>query len=420
MPHIVIIPYNIASKLNPAFELARRLQKNGHRISIIGESALKPIAEFQRMPFIVSDEMEAFPKMLTDLNPDIVLIDDESHEAIISAVPTGIPIVLISTFFSLFKCSGLPPLHKGVIPGIGFEGSIIGIEYLWLRYRLGKWRKRFRQRKKKKGSDQISVLRRHAKRAGFDFRTEVDLNQWMTPFVYRNLPLLSFVTHEFDFPHTPLPHHYHVGPMINVDRIEVVKTDENKINSLLSEHRNNATQNKLIYCSFGAYFKGDDKGFLIKLIGALAENTSWKVILGLGGRLESSSLGRPPSNIFVFNWVPQLRVLKFADCAIIHGGISSINECIALGVPMLVFPFNINDQHGNAARVAYHHVGIVGERNNDDSMEIRRNVETLLNDTKYASNVLQMCSYFNRDRKKNKAVKTIEFMMDRSKKKSSQ
>ena len=418
MPHIVIIPYDIASKLNPTFELARRLQKSGHRISIIGGSKLKQIAEFQGMPFIDSGDMEGFQKMLTDLNPDIALIDDENHYYIISAVPTGIPVALISTRFSQFKHSGLPPLSSRVTPGIGFKGSRIGIECLWLRYRLGKWRKRLRQRIKEKGSDWTSKLRLLAKRKGFDFRTEVDLNQWMTPFVYRKLPLLAFVTQEFDFPHTPLPHHHRVGPMINLDRIEVIKTDEdrtaNQINSLLSGHRNNATQSKLIYCGFGAYHSGDT-GFLIKLIGALGENTSWKVILGLGDRVEPSSLGRLPSNIFAFNWVPQLRALKFADCAVIHGGISSINECIALGVPMLVFPFNAMDQNGNAARVAYHHVGIVGDRNNDNSVEIRKNVETLLNDTTYASNILQMRSYFDRDRRENKAVKTIESMIYRSK-----
>lgn len=387
MSHLFIIPYNIASKLNPTFELARRLKENGHRISIIGEQALSQIAEIQRIPFIVIDEMQGFQEILNDLNPDIVLIDVEKYRYIISAVPTGIPVVLISTFVSLFKCNGLPPPHLGVIPGVGFEGSRMGIEHLWLRYRLGKWRVRLRKRIKEKGQDQISNLRRLAKRMGFDFRTEVDLNQWLTPFVCRNLPLLSFVTREFDFPHTPPPHHHYVGPMINKNRIEVIKTDEdrtvNQIKSLLSGHRNNTTQSKLIYCGFGSFFKGDDTGFLIKLIDALGENTSWKVILGLGDRVKPSSLGRLPSNFFAFNWVPQLRVLKVADCAVIHGGISSINECIALGVPMLVFPFKINDQRGNAARVTYHQVGIVGDRDNDDAIGIRRKVEKLLNDTTY-------------------------------------
>ena len=415
MPHIVIKPYSIASKLNPTFELARRLQQSGHRISIIGESALKPLAEFQGLPFIDSGEVEGFQKILIDLKPDLILIDVEAHRYIMSAVPTGIPVVLISTLVSLFKSKGLPPPHLGVIPGVGFKGSRIGIEYLWLRFRLYKWLDRWRKRIKDKGSDWISNLRRHAKRSGFDFRTEVDFNQWLIPLVYRNLPLLSFVTREFDFPHTPPPHHHHVGPLININRIEVIQTDENrtetKLKSLLSGHRNNPTQSKLIYCGFGAFFKGDDTSFLMKLIDALGQNTTWKVILGLGDRVAPSSLGPLPSNIFAFDWVPQLRVLKFADCAVIHGGISSINECIAMGVPMLVFPFNATDQHGAAARVAYHRVGIVGDRRNDDAVRIRRNVETLLNDTTYASSVIQMRNYFDRDRHQNKAVKTIESML---------
>ncbi len=367
-----------------------------------------------------TNDMQGFPEMLADLNPDLVLIDVEQHLYIISVVPTGIPVALISTLVSLFKCPGLPPPHLGIIPGIGFKGSKIGIEYLWLRFRLGKWRNRLRERINKKGLDRLSILRHHAKRTGFDFRTEVDLNQWMIPLVYRSLPLLAIMTREFDFPHIPPPHYHHVGALINVSRREVVKTDEDRtgaqLNSLLSEHRNNPTQSKLIYCSFGAFFKGEDTDFWIKLIGALGEHTFWKVIFGLGGRVKASSLGRLPANIYAFKWVPQLHVLKFADCAIIHGGITSINECIASGVPMLVFPFNSTDQHGAAARVAYHRVGIVGDRRHDDSMKIRNKVERILNDSKYLQNVLQMRSYFDRDLYEDKAVKTVESLLYQSKK----
>ena len=325
--------------------------------------------------------------------------------------------VLLSPYLSV---KVFPPPHLGVIPRVGLRGSRIGIEYLWLRFRLRKWRRRFRERIKNKGQDQISNLRRHANSTGFDFRSEVDLNQWMVPFVYRNLPVLAFMTREFDLPHIPPPHYHHVGALININRREVIKTNEdqtmNQLKTLLSEHRNNTTQSKLIYCSFGAYFQGDDTEFLIKLIGALGKSTSWKVIIGLGGRLEPSSLGRLPANIFAFNWVPQLQVLKFADCAVIHGGITTINECIALGVPMLVFPFNVTDQRGAAARVVYHHLGITGDRSHDDAMEIRRKVKTLLDDTTFATRVIRMRSYFDRDRDNNIAVKTIESIIYRSKK----
>ena len=43
-----------------------------------------------------------------------------------------------------------------------------------------------------------------------------------------------------------------------------------------------------------------------------------------------------------------------------HGGLGTIKECIYFGVPMIVFPM-MRDQPGNAARVAYHGLGIVGQ-----------------------------------------------------------
>ena len=45
---------------------------------------------------------------------------------------------------------------------------------------------------------------------------------------------------------------------------------------------------------------------------------------------------------------------------ITHGGLGTIKECILLGVPMVVFPL-MRDQPFNAARVAYHGIGLRGD-----------------------------------------------------------
>ena len=448
MSHIVIIPFDTVGKLNTVLELSQRLQKARHRVSIVGASGFRKAAEAKGFPFFTAGDsvprpkqhikktnllrffqvpekkidaaiddlgMQGFTELLAELAPDLILIDVEQHKYIISAVPTGIPVALLSTFVSLFKHPALPPPHLGVVPGIGLKGTRLGIELLWLRFRLWKLLRRLLSRVMNSGLDLLSVLRYQARRTGFDFRTEVDLNQWLIPIVYPNLPVLVFIAREFDFPHKPMPHYHHVGALINLNRQEVVRTDDSDsdehLNELIAQHQNAPKPRKLIYCGFGAFFKGNDTRFWLQLARSLDDNTGWDVIFGLGGRLDPSTLGELASNIHAFKWVPQVRVLGFADCAIIHGGISSINECIVSGVPMVVFPFDVTDQQGNAARVAYHKVGIIGNRHHDDSNAIRNHVKTILDDTSYLFRVQQMREHFDRHLRDNTAVNTVEALL---------
>lgn len=48
--------------------------------------------------------------------------------------------------------------------------------------------------------------------------------------------------------------------------------------------------------------------------------------------------------------------ILFAPCLISHGGLNSTLEALSFGIPLIVLPF-FGDQHGVAARVAYHGVG---------------------------------------------------------------
>ena len=303
-----------------------------------------------------------------------------------------------------------------VKPGVGLKGTKLGIEFLWLRFRLKKWRNRFTNYIMHGGMSLNKVFRHLARQTGFDFRNEVDFNQWMIPFVYPNLPLLAFMTPEFDFPHTPPANYQQVGALINTDRREVVSlevtSDEERLTAILTDRKNTPKRSKLIYCSFGAYFEGNDTHFWIRLVKAFVDYPDWCIIFGLGGRLNPSALGNLPPNIHAFRWVPQLRVLKHADCAIIHGGISSINECIVMGVPMIVYPFDVTDQHGAAARVNYHKLGIVGNRHQDDSNTIRGHVERIIYNTQYLSRVKKMRDYFERNLRENTAVNAVKAIID--------
>ena len=56
-------------------------------------------------------------------------------------------------------------------------------------------------------------------------------------------------------------------------------------------------------------------------------------------------------------FAPQLKLLRLARLAIVHGGFNTVKECVYFGVPMVVVPWT-NDQPGNAARVVFHGLGV--------------------------------------------------------------
>lgn len=138
------------------------------------------------------------------------------------------------------------------------------------------------------------------------------------------------------------------------------------------------------------------------------------VVVGLGNRVQPSELGELPPNVHAFLWAPQFRVLAHADCAVLHAGITSINECIYHGVPMLVYPFKkTTDQLGNAARVAYHGLGIAADRDTDDAITLRQRIETLLDDRTYQAQVDEMRRHFLRYQDGGTAVSVVENLLRR-------
>lgn len=115
----------------------------------------------------------------------------------------------------------------------------------------------------------------------------------------------------------------------------------------------------LIYCCLGTMSRRymNANCFIEAVIDLFKKNPQWNLILSLGTRGEKIDVAEPARNIRIVDFVQQLSILKYADIMLTHGGHSTIKECIFSGVPMLVFPCSY-DQHGNAARVQYHQIGI--------------------------------------------------------------
>jgi MGT family glycosyltransferase len=98
------------------------------------------------------------------------------------------------------------------------------------------------------------------------------------------------------------------------------------------------------------------------------------VVLSIGKKLSVEDLGTIPSNFSVYNFVPQLEVLRQSDLFITHGGMNSVHESLWFGVPMIVVP-QAADQNFVANRVESTGVGVVLQNSALTSERLRSAVE---------------------------------------------
>jgi zeaxanthin glucosyltransferase len=451
--HLVLITSSIASIYNANIELARRLALAGHRVTYACPDNIRDLVEAQglefvqlpgpagghpvaardgggpvkilrwlaRLPTVSQRQQQAiaalgvsgFAQLARTLAPDLLLIDVELHQYTIAARAAGLPVALLSTWIALCKRPGLPPLHRYIVPGQGWSGRPPGIEWAWLRYRAWKRWHALLQAVRSVGVSPYSVLKRFAAQVGFPFDAEVAPDQWLLPFPYRSLPVLSLNAFELDLPHVPAPGYFYVGPMVAAQRREPAgATVPPDLEALLADRATAPRARPLIYCAFGAFFQGDDSAFVKRVVQAVAERPDWDVVIGLGGRGEPARLGPLPGHVRAYGWVPQLRVLEQADCAVIHAGISTINECVHFGVPMLAYPFKrTTDQMGNAARITYHDLGIVGDRDADSAQQIRQRIERVLRARSFTAAVGRMRDHARRYEREARAEALVERLL---------
>ncbi len=94
--------------------------------------------------------------------------------------------------------------------------------------------------------------------------------------------------------------------------------------------------------------------------------------------------------------------------AIVHGGIATINECIMLGVPMIVYSGKKVDQNGNAARVEFHGLGLRGDRDQGTPALLVQRIDRVLADPQFSVNIDRMRKIYLAYHNSNKVVSLIE------------
>jgi len=185
---------------------------------------------------------------------------------------------------------------------------------------------------------------------------------------------------------------FFIGPSIEerpIDNSFTFKKDENK---------------KLIYICLGTVFNNNLE-FFKNCIEAFRNSKEFQIILSIGKNLNVKDLGDLPENIFAFNYVPQLQVLKQTDIFITHGGINSINEAILLkNLPLIVIPQEA-DQFDNAKQIEKYGAGIALGNKTINQEILKESVLKILKDIdKYKNGVETISKSFKESREERKKV----------------
>lgn len=388
--------------LNPSFKLAKLLSARGHRVSFLAvpdaqaaieaqgistsplwsdlfphgfvehEQALSTLARrrsiTQRYRSLLL-RLATRPSELLPSTPDLMLVDVTQPHFAFWARKQGVPFLYLNTSLPQTQDRGVPPLRSGrrYAPGLL---PTLQAELDWQRFLL-----------KRRVSAELANLggmcppyelsRKLAVRFGV---LAADLD-WRTAYMpqLRGVPELGLCPPALDFPR-PRQELRVAVPSIDLTRKER-DFDWSQI----------PPDKPLLYCALGGqrYRPEDVPGFFARLVRAVESRPDWHLLLCVGKHVSLDSLlralGKLPSNITVVESAPQLAVLRRAKAMITHAGLGSVKECILHEVPMLAVPLDV-DQPANAARIAYHGLGLVADVRESSQRDLGLQLESLLTD----------------------------------------
>lgn len=386
--------------LNPSFKLMRALKARGHDVRYLAESALAPYIEAQGLsvlPFFpdlprepaaqngklavlrerraITARFRAIAERLANqgshafgLRPSLALVDVTQTHLALWARSSGIPLLLLNTSLPQTKAPGVAPLRSGLPFGTG----------LWSRARTElAWRSFLTKRRV--GAELAGALqmcppyelsRRLSARFGVSER-ELDCETVYMPQL-KHVPELVLCPPMLDFPRpAEAERHY-------VESLDLKRTEPEFPWERLP------AQKPLVYCALGGqlYRARETPTFLRRVVRAFAARPDLSLVLATGQHTTAEKLGPCPSNVIVVQRAPQLGLLARARLMITHGGLGSVKECIAHGVPMLVFPLDV-DQPGNAARVVHHGLGLAADIGKTSARTLLRMVDRVLTEPSF-------------------------------------
>jgi zeaxanthin glucosyltransferase len=342
MAHLALVAPPLRGHLDPMAALGHELVRRGHRVTLLtdGEPATGlPMIDLQaggldparsRPPGVLAAVRgmahrcealcEVLPGELQSLGANAVVCDQTEPGGALAAKRCGLPYASLAAALPLNREPGLPPPYVNWTfrdgPGRRwlYQGGHRVVD--WLMRPLN------------------DVIRRRA--ADWNIGGVTNLDDTFSP----ELQLLQLPL-GLDFPQSGARTALHqVGPLRDPDPGRFEPDDEGR---------------PLAFCSLGTL-----QGFRADLFRSFAEQLDrlgFRPVIAHGGRLPPDAAATLPGNPIVADFLPQRAVLARSRLAVLHGGMNSVLDALAAGVPMIVTPLAY-EQGAIAARVAASGAGL--------------------------------------------------------------
>ncbi len=344
----------------------------------------------------VGNHLQAKVEALFDeIPPNLVMSDCLLPQNSIPFLKADIPIVGVSTCLSSVFSWNTPPVFSNVVP-FRKNSAVNRVRNLaaWLKLSLRRLKERIMFK-----AYFVFALGFKGFREGKPIQNaggRVRLGEYGDRL---DVPELVMAPRDLDFPQVAksMVRHY-AGACVDASRpndpFDWSRVDPEK---------------KLIYCSLGSHSEWAKDNWwrlIASMMEAMSQLTDMQLIIQLSDENDREKMKQAPANVFVADWVPQLEVLEKSDLFITHGGLSSVRESIYFGVPMIVFPYGM-DQPGNAARIVYHKLGLRGDISSVNSEKISDLIQKSLTDSIIQESIAQMREIF---RQKTCYQETVTFL----------
>ena len=343
--------------------------------------------------------LEKVKNLMNELPPNLVLSDCLVPQNSIPFLKESIPIVGVSTCLSSVFSWRTPPVFSKVVPNRRLTAfNRVRNLAAWLKLALRRWKEKIMFKgyfvvalglKGLKASKTIQNAGGRVRLGEYGDRLDV--------------PELVMATRELDFPQVAqsMVRHY-AGACVDASRPND-PFDWSRVDP----------QKQLIYCSLGSHSewaKENWRRLITSLTEAMTHLSDKQLIIQVSDEEDREAINPVPDNVIVADWVPQLEVLEKADLFITHGGLSSVREAIYFGVPMVVFPYGM-DQPGNAARVVFHKLGLRGDISTVDAQKISDLITRAMTDSDIQHSIEQMRGIFRRQTNYQETVAFLERFM---------
>ena len=362
LAHLVFVAPPYLGHMNPMAALARELGRRGHRATYAGIADSEPLARragafdfvaigrtthptgtlpgllrriaradgvlglrgvIRDVAAMTSALLDDLPPVLREMGADAIVCDGTEAAGGLVAEHLGLPVITVANALPLNREPGVPPEFVGW----AYDASPKALERNQAGHRVADLLM----------GRQARVIAGAAERWGLPARRTIA--GCLSP-----LAQMSQLVSGLDFPRADLPEHFHyVGPLRDAAAAGspalVLPPDDGR---------------PLAYASLGTLFGGRFRTF--RRIASAAKTLDLRLVLSHGGLLTETQAARL-DGADVHAFVPQDVVFAKAEAAILNGGLNSVMDALARGVPIVALPMAF-EQDAIASRLVRSGAGL--------------------------------------------------------------